>query len=302
MISETNALILAMIGGIVPALFWLWFWIREDKLKPEPKSAIFLAFIGGIIAVLFALFFELIIYYLLVDADVSNLTGPAIFYTPLQNLAEKYHWLANQNIFWDRVQDFFSQLNFFSAYNIDVRKGFLIVFIAPIIEEFLKLIFTYNICLRRKINDEPIDAAIYMLTAALGFAAVETALFMTEYLSQGKIFDGLITGNFRSIGPMLIHLISSAILGLFIGLAFYKSWLKKLLYLLLGLVVAIILHSLFNFLIILNDTTHNTSFFWGACLGTWLLVVVLLIFFEKVKKVNPPIIEKVKPLWYNRGN
>jgi len=289
MISETNALILALIGGIVPALFWLWFWVREDKLKPEPKSALLSAFIGGIIAVLLALFFELIIYYLLVDANISNLTGPAIFYTPLQNLAGKYNLLASQTIFWDRIQDFFSNLNFSSIYNIDVRKSFLIIFIAPVIEEILKLLITYNICLRRKINDEPIDPAIYMLTAALGFAAVETALFMTESLSQGKIFDSLIAGNFRSIGPMLIHLVSSAMLGLFIGLAFYKSRIKKFLYLILGLLVAIILHSLFNFLIILNDTTHNISFFWGACLGTWLLVIVLLVFFEKVKKVNSPI-------------
>jgi RsiW-degrading membrane proteinase PrsW (M82 family) len=124
-----------------------------------------------------------------------------------------------------------------------------------------------------------------MLTAALGFAAIETTLFLTEPLAKGQLLNGLIASNFRSIGPMLIHLVSSAILGLFIGLAFYKSKLVKFLYLIVGLLTAIILHSIFNFFIVLNDTTHNMSFFWLATLGTWIFVVIILAFFEKVKRV-----------------
>ena len=50
MINETNVIIFALLGGIIPAFFWLWFWIKEDKLNPEPKSAIISAFIGGILA------------------------------------------------------------------------------------------------------------------------------------------------------------------------------------------------------------------------------------------------------------
>jgi RsiW-degrading membrane proteinase PrsW (M82 family) len=292
MINETNVLIFAFLGGIVPALFWLWFWIREDRLNPEPKSALLSAFIGGILAMLLALFFELIIYYLLVDASTQiNSQSPAIFWVPLQNFANKYNLINIQTHFWGQIQDLFNNFSIFSTYNIDIKRGFLVVIIAPIIEELFKLLLTYNICLRRKINDEPIDASIYMLTAALGFAAVETALFLVGPLAHGNILDGLIAGNFRSIGPMLIHLVSSAMLGLFIGLTFYKSRVKKFLYLIMGFVIAVILHSIFNFFIMLNDTTHNITFFWIACLGTWIFVVVLLIFFEKVKKVVKPINE-----------
>lgn len=290
MLNETNVLIFALLGGIAPALFWLWFWMREDRLNPEPKSALFSAFIGGIIAVLLALFFELIIYYLLADANTPiNLQSPAIFWVPLQDFATKHNLINLQINFWDPIQDFFNNLNFFSIYNIDVKKGFLVVIIAPIIEELLKLLFTYNICLRRKINDEPIDASIYMLTAALGFAAVETALFLIGPFTKGNILDALFAGGFRSIGPMLIHLVSSAMLGLFIGLAFYKSKIKKFLYLIVGFIIAVILHSLFNFFVMLNDTTQNITFFWVACFGTWIFVVILLIFFEKVKKIARPI-------------
>lgn len=44
-----------MIGGIVPALIWLAFFLREDKQRPEPKLLLFLAFLGGTAAVCFVL-------------------------------------------------------------------------------------------------------------------------------------------------------------------------------------------------------------------------------------------------------
>lgn len=286
MLSQTTISILALLGGIVPALFWLWFWLREDRLNPEPKSALLSAFLGGVAAVFLALFFEMIIYFLLVDANTAiTIKSPAIFWNFLQNIVDKYDLINVQTQFWDHIQKFFNYFNIFSAYNIDIKRFFLLVFIAPVTEESLKFLLTYSICLRKKVNDEPIDASIYMLTAALGFAAVETALFLTDPLTKGNLFDTFIAGNFRSIGPMLIHLISSAVIGLFIGLAFYKHKSKKFLYSFLGLISAIILHGVFNFFIMLNSSTHNITFFWIACFGTWLLLVILLAFFEKVKKV-----------------
>lgn len=41
----------ALAGGLIPALFWLWFWLREDKARPEPKSLIFISFVAGMILV-----------------------------------------------------------------------------------------------------------------------------------------------------------------------------------------------------------------------------------------------------------
>ena len=282
MLNEINTLVLALLGGIVPALFWLWFWLREDRLRPEPKSVLFSAFVGGIIAVLMALFFELILYYLLVSANPHSMEGfPDFLRIALQNFADSYHLVKNQEIFWGHIQSLFNK-------NFDIEKAFLLVVIAPVVEEFFKLLLAYNICLRRKVNDEPVDASIYMLTTALGFAAIETALFLTNPLAKGHFMDSLIDMNFRSIGPMLIHLVSSATLGLFIGLAFYKSKIKKFFYLIIGFISALLLHSLFNFFIILNDATQDITFFWMACFGTWIFMVILLLFFEKVKKVSPP--------------
>jgi RsiW-degrading membrane proteinase PrsW (M82 family) len=293
--SQSIILLFSLLGGIVPAMFWLWFWIREDRLKPEPKSALLWAFIGGMLAVFFALFIELIIYYLLADSTISiEKKYPASFWLTLQYFTSQYDVLSWQITFWSQAQSFFDQFTLFQDYNLNIQKIFLVVLVAPIVEEIVKFILTYAVSLRRRHNDEPIDASIYMLTGALGFAALETALFLTSPLSAGKIIDTFIAGNFRSIGAMLIHLVSSAILGIFIGLAFYKSCIKKVLYFLSGLAIAIILHSIFNLFIVLNETTKNIWFFWSATTLTWILVFVLLAFFGKIKKVKKPVKTKVE--------
>ena len=43
-------IIFAISGGILPALIWLWFWLKED-LHPEPKKAISLTFFFGMLMV-----------------------------------------------------------------------------------------------------------------------------------------------------------------------------------------------------------------------------------------------------------
>lgn len=48
----------ALVGGILPALIWLYFLLREDTRCPEPRSVIALAFVLGMIAVPLALYPE----------------------------------------------------------------------------------------------------------------------------------------------------------------------------------------------------------------------------------------------------
>lgn len=49
--------IYAFLGGLLPSLLWLWFWLKED-VHPEPKRMIAGAFLAGVIVVPAALFFE----------------------------------------------------------------------------------------------------------------------------------------------------------------------------------------------------------------------------------------------------
>src|SRR3989344_9103220 len=48
----------ALFGGILPALVWLVFWLREDKKNPEPKKLILRTFLFGMGAVGIVLFFQ----------------------------------------------------------------------------------------------------------------------------------------------------------------------------------------------------------------------------------------------------
>lgn len=45
-----GALFFALLGGILPAVFWLWFWLKEDRLHPEPRGLIILSFMVGMLA------------------------------------------------------------------------------------------------------------------------------------------------------------------------------------------------------------------------------------------------------------
>ncbi|MCA9367227.1 PrsW family intramembrane metalloprotease [Candidatus Kaiserbacteria bacterium] len=47
--------IIAFLAGAVPAVFWVWFWLREDRAHPEPLFMLLLAFIAGMAVVPLAL-------------------------------------------------------------------------------------------------------------------------------------------------------------------------------------------------------------------------------------------------------
>ena len=46
------ALFIAFLGGVLPILLWLFFWLMEDSKAPEPKGYIFFCFLAGMVVVL----------------------------------------------------------------------------------------------------------------------------------------------------------------------------------------------------------------------------------------------------------
>jgi len=150
-------------------------------------------------------------------------------------------------------------------------------------EEIAKFVAVAVIALHSGYNDEPIDAMIYCVTVALGFAALENTLFIMGPFSGGQIAQGIITGNMRFIGATLVHVVSTATLGFCLGWAFYRGYMAKLFAVVIGLGGAIGLHAAFNLSIVTGgsaDTLRAFSWIWGA-------VVILIILFEEVKAVRP---------------
>ncbi|MBI2610819.1 PrsW family intramembrane metalloprotease [Candidatus Kaiserbacteria bacterium] len=163
------------------------------------------------------------------------------------------------------------------------------IFIAwSAIEEVMKYFAARITVLWRRDDDEPIDPVIYMVTVALGFAALENTLFLLSPLSGETFVQTILTGNLRFVGATLLHVLSSAVIGVALALSFYKPKRVKRLYALMGVILAVALHSLFN-LLILNTAEEHILRTFGL---VWLGLVVLLAVLEYVKRIHPMIKRK----------
>lgn len=163
-------------------------------------------------------------------------------------------------------------------------SSIFILFLAwAAVEEFIKLIAAYITGLTSKAMNEPVDAIVYMITAALGFAALENVLFLYEPLANGSIEETLITGNMRFIGANLLHVISSAIIGAGIALTYYKKPVWRILYSFVAILTAIALHTGFNFFIISSGTERIITVFGFI----WVSIIVLIFIFQYVKYTKP---------------
>ena len=222
-------IVYALLIGIVPTLLWLWFWLKEDNLHPEPRSILAISFIAGCTSVIIAIIAE----GFLKEIVVAN---------------ENYLYIA-----W------------------------------AFTEEILKFIALAIVALRSKYMDEPIDAMIYAITVALGFSAVANTLFILFSTGTEEISRVIITSNLRFLGATLVHVVSSASIGFMIGLSFYRNAFVKVIGVIIGVILATVLHASFN-LAIINATEMNTLKVFG---WVWFAVVILLILFEEIKSIRP---------------
>jgi RsiW-degrading membrane proteinase PrsW (M82 family) len=151
------------------------------------------------------------------------------------------------------------------------------------IEEFAKYAVAWVTVLHRRENDEPVDAVIYMVAVALGFAGLENALFLLSPLAGETLIETFMTGNLRFVGATLLHVFSSAIVGVALAYSFYRSRLEKEWYAALGVILASVLHIAFNFLILNTADEHLLR----AFAGVWVGVIAVLFALEFVKRIKP---------------
>lgn len=149
--------------------------------------------------------------------------------------------------------------NTFYAANSSAQKFFgygalalqaLNVFGFAFLEEITKTAAAFFTALRSKYFDEPVDAMVYLVTAALGFAALENAMFVGKALESG-VAQSAAVGAFRFINAVLLHVSSSALVGAGFAFSFFHKE-KRLRELALGVFFATLLHALYNFFIIIN--------------------------------------------------
>ncbi len=149
-------------------------------------------------------------------------------------------------------------------------------------EEIFKYLAFAAIVFRSPFLDEPVDYAIYMMAAGLGFAALENTFFLIHPLSTNELTVSFLTGNLRYLGATLLHSVTSGFLGICLGLAYFKSRGERQLYWLLGLAGAICLHTVFNFFII-EKNQENLFQVFGFL---WVTAIIIMLLFEKLRRMG----------------
>lgn len=149
-------------------------------------------------------------------------------------------------------------------------------------EESLKYLVIREKVLQNREFDEPVDAMIYMITAAMGFAAAENILILFS-LGPAFVFEDVFTISFfRFIGATFLHALVSGTIGYFLAISFFRKE-KRVKLLILGITIATLLHGLYNFSIIKIKGT-------SAILIPTLILIGLAVFitfaFEKVKNLK----------------
>lgn len=248
-IFNVEPLFLAFAGGVLPALVWLWFWLRQDHENPEPKGLIALSFAAGMAVVFFvALAQELILKLMpLIMSGVDLLAIQFTFIPPTPETTQAVLWAGA--------------------------------------EEFGVFATVFLVAYQSKHFDEPLDCIIYLLTAALGFAAMENTLYLLKDIMHSGSSLIILDSNLRFIGATTLHIVSAAILGIAFAFAYHSRFWIQFIAGFVGILLATLLHAYFNLSIMDTYGTLNTlavfAPFWGAIIG-------IIILIQIVKRIKPP--------------
>ena len=205
--------LLFAIFGMLPSVAWLFFYLHKDT-HPEPKNMLFLVFLlGGFIG-------------------------------PVAVLVQFLAFKIFEPLFY------IIGLNDFVPQTVSLLLLNIIIF-APLSEELLKYLVVKWQVLKNPAFDEPIDAMIYLIVSALGFAAVENMLniFLMPNVTTQLAFSQSIA---RFLSATLLHALASGMLGYFLALSMLNFKKRKMLFW-GGFTMAVLFHSIYNYVVWLID-------------------------------------------------
>ena len=140
------------------------------------------------------------------------------------------------------------------------------VVVAPIVEEITKGFFLL-ITISNKKFDNITDGIVYGGAIGLGFGMTENFLYFVTY--GGLISSWIMLVIVRTMFSAVMHCVSTATLGAFLGLAKFKSTAIKIFYSFVGLIIAMTIHSIWNF---------SLSFKTIAPIGFLFIFISIIIF------------------------
>ncbi len=153
-----------------------------------------------------------------------------------------------------------------------------------LVEELLKYLVVRIKVFPSSELDEPLDVMLYMIIAALGFAALENIL---KFLSPDIFYLGfketLIFAGFIFLSSTFLHALASGILGYFLALSFFEPK-KKWYFLAAGFLAATIWHGFYNFAIM--RTVQDLNFVIPVIIILASAAVIVSMGFKRLKKMQ----------------
>ena len=163
------------------------------------------------------------------------------------------------------IENILTRLNVTSGTNLLVFNLYDMIVNVAVPEEFFKLIVIVFYSARSSAFDKPLDGIVYGATAALGFATIENIFYVLD--------GGLGTAITRAILSVPSHAFWGAIMGYTVGQVRFSGRKKR--FILLGLLIAVILHGLFNFFLV---SIEEAGAYTDAIAGFVALGLMFLLF------------------------
>lgn len=168
---------------------------------------------------------------------------------------------------------FFTQRLFFFL----PAGSLLLFFLLAIIEEIFKFAAAYAVLKNNPAFDEPIDAMIYIIAAAMGFATIENILIASSAFGLAATTSII---AMRFIGATLLHALSAGLLGYYWAKGLLLNNIRK--YLLTGFLFASFAHAAFNALIV----RFQENYLIYASIFLLIAAFFVLNDFEKLKRAG----------------
>lgn len=236
--------------GVAPSALWLWYYLKKDA-NPEPKHMVLKVFVFGFLSTFIAFGAEWVL--------IKTMLGLKVACPQCESVVPQLLGAAGSG-------------------PVIFALSFIVLAALAFVEEWVKFAAARLEIIRSRYFDEPVDAMIYCVIAALGFAAAENIGYI---LQNADYAIGI--AYFRFLSATFLHTLASAILGYFFALSLIHEK-NRIMLVVSGLSIATLLHTLFNFLIITSEQRDHTM----------VLIILLMVcsyffvlhLFERAKKLS----------------
>jgi len=165
----------------------------------------------------------------------------------------------------------------------ELLSKFGAIAVAPFVEEITKGFFLL-ITISSKKFDNITDGIVYGGAIGLGFGMTENFLYFLAY--SESVADWIMLVIVRSLFSAVMHCVSTATLGAFLALAKFKTGNLKLIYSVSGLIIAIIIHTIWNSTVSFERTAPIGFVFMIFSILLFIIVYIISIKRERILIYN----------------